>query len=221
DAGLDRLEHKVLSVETDGEGLTVATRVAAAGTDSAMSALYRWTAPADRPGVLRLTLEVRPLGGWDLPLPRVGLRASVPKELDTVSWYGGGPHEAYPDTRAAVRIGRFDSSVDALQTPYLFPQENGSRPDVRWARLTGAGSAAGLRISGPVPFSLAARPWSSEELDAAAHPTDLVRGDRIQLTVDAAQQGIGSASCGPGVLPEYRLLAGPLTFTVDWEAQTG
>ena len=76
-AGLDRLEHKVLSVDADGEGLTVTTRVAAAGSDAAMSAVYRWAVPADRPGALRLTLDV-PGRAWDLPLPRLGLRAAVP-----------------------------------------------------------------------------------------------------------------------------------------------
>ncbi|MEV7422375.1 glycoside hydrolase family 2 TIM barrel-domain containing protein [Streptomyces sp. NPDC091212] len=219
-AGLDRLEHKVLSVGTGDEGLTVTTRVAAAGTDAAMTAVYRWSAPEDRPGTLRLTLEVRPVGSWDLPLPRLGLRAAVPGTLDTVGWFGGGPYEAYPDTRAAARIGRFTARLDDLQTPYLFPQENGSRTDVRWALLTDRAGGAGLRISGPVPFALTARPWTSEDLDAARHPTDLVRRDTVQLTLDAALQGIGSASCGPGVLPEYRLFAGPATFTLDWETVT-
>ncbi|WP_228447506.1 glycoside hydrolase family 2 TIM barrel-domain containing protein [Streptomyces paludis] len=219
-AGLDRLEHRVLSVDTGEEGLTVTTRVAAAGTDAAMSAVYHWSAPEDRPGGgLRLTLEVEPVGVWDLPLPRLGLRAAVPGALDTVSWFGGGPYEAYPDTRSALRIGRFTAGLDQLQTPYLFPQENGSRADVRWVRLTDRTGGPGLLVGGPAPFAFAARPWSSEELDAARHPTDLVRGDLVRLTLDAAQQGIGSASCGPGVLPEYRLFAGPVTFTLDWASE--
>ncbi|MFJ5222943.1 glycoside hydrolase family 2 TIM barrel-domain containing protein [Streptomyces sp. NPDC088400] len=219
-AGLDRLEHKVLSVDTDDEGLTVTTRVAAAGSDAAMSAVYRWTAPAGRPGALRLTLDVRPVGAWDLPLPRLGLRAAVPAGLDTVTWFGAGPGEAYPDTRTAARVGRFTSDVDGLQTPYLFPQENGSRADIRWACLTDRTGTTGLRVSGPERFSLTARRWTSEDLDAAAHPTDLVRRDAIHLNLDAAQQGIGSASCGPGVLPQYRLSAAPATFVVDFEVES-
>ncbi|MFE3828993.1 glycoside hydrolase family 2 TIM barrel-domain containing protein [Streptomyces sp. NPDC059092] len=225
-AGLDRLEHKVLSVEPGDTGLTVTTRVAAAGSDAALSAVYRWSAApsggdggAGGAGRLRLTVEVRPAGVWDVTLPRLGLRAAVPAALSAVSWFGAGPHEAYPDTRAAARVGRFASDVDGLQTPYLFPQENGSRTDVRWVRLGPAGGGTGLRLSGPTPFSFAARPWTSEELDAAAHPTELVRGDLVHLTLDAARQGVGSASCGPGVLPEYRLLAAPTVFTVDWAAE--
>ena len=46
------------------------------------------------------------------------------------------------------------------------------------------------------------RPWTSEALAAAMHPPDLVPDpDWLWVNVDLAQQGLGSASCGPGVLP--------------------
>jgi beta-galactosidase len=34
------------------------------------------------------------------------------------------------------------------------------------------------------------------------------------VNADAAQQGIGTASCGPGVLPQYRLDPRPVTFAL-------
>ena len=139
-----------------------------------------------------------------MPLPRVGVRFAVPAALRRVEWFGRGPGEAYPDTRLAARIGRFAAPVEALQTPYLMPQENGSRADVRWAELTGGG--AGLRLEGRPHFALTVRPWTSEALAAARHPTDLVPDpDRLWVNADHALQGIGTASCGPGVLPPYRL----------------
>jgi beta-galactosidase len=58
------------------------------------------------------------------------------------------------------------------------------------------------------------RPWTSEQLDEARHLIDLVPGDRLWVNLDLAQQGIGSASCGPGVLPAYRLDPAPATFSV-------
>nr|BFF24777.1 hypothetical protein GCM10025732_27420 [Glycomyces mayteni] len=131
-AGLHRLEHKVLGIDAGDGGLAVTTRVAAAGAEIGMGAVYRWTG-AD--GVLWLTVEVNPDGEWDFPLPRLGVRASLPRAYDDVTWFGGGPGEAYADTRDAARVGRFRSTVAGLQTPYVFPQENGSRIDVRWARL--------------------------------------------------------------------------------------
>jgi len=141
------------------------------------------------------------------------LRMSVPAALGNAEWFGLGPGEAYPDSRRAVRVGRFAAAVDEMQTPYVFPQENGNRAQVRWMRLTD-GAGAGLSIAGDPVADITARRWTSEDLDAARHPVDLRPGDRIWLNIDHAQNGLGSASCGPGVLPAYRLHAGPATFTV-------
>jgi beta-galactosidase len=103
--------------------------------------------------------------------------------------------------------------VEELQTPYLYPQENGNRRDVRWATLT-EGGGRGLRVEGEPTIDLTVRPWTTEQLDQARHPTDLVPGDRVWVNLDLAQQGIGSASCGPGVLPAHRLDPGPVSFAV-------
>ena len=72
----------------------------------------------------------------------------------------------------------------------------------------------GRRLEGESTFELTARPWTTEQLDQARHTPDLVAGDRIWVNVDHAQHGIGSASCGPGVLPAYRLDPVPTSFTV-------
>ena len=213
---LDRLEHKTLAVEAGSGELVVATRVAAAGADTAIGAIYRWRADASAPGRLWLTVEVTPHGKWEVPIPRLGLRLAAPQHLDQVEWFGGGPGEAYADTRAAARIGRFRSSVAGLQTPYVFPQENGSRIDVRWATLSGG--AHSLGFLGAPSFALTVRPWTSEDLDAAKHPHDLVERDRLYVNLDAALHGLGSASCGPGVLPDYQLQAQPTAFTVGFDA---
>ncbi|MES4909003.1 hypothetical protein [Streptomyces sp. NPDC000395] len=118
----------------------------------------------------------------------------LPAAPTTLTWYGGGPGEAYPDTCAAARIGRFTARVEELQTPYLFPRENGSRTGVRWAELHGGPAGSSLRVSGPEPFSLAVRPWSAAALDVAGHTTDLRPDGHLYLALDAAQHGIGSAS---------------------------
>ncbi|MEV3939305.1 glycoside hydrolase family 2 TIM barrel-domain containing protein, partial [Glycomyces sp. NPDC049804] len=213
---LDRLEHKTLAVEAGGDELVVATRLAAAGADTAVGAVYRWRANSSAPGRLWVTVEVAPEGEWEAPLPRLGLRLAVPKCLDEVEWFGGGPGEAYADTRAAARVGRFRSTVAALQTPYVFPQENGSRIDVRWATLSGAGRTLGFL--GAPEFAFTVRPWTSEDLDAARHPHELVERGELYVNVDAALHGMGSASCGPGVQAQYQLEARTTVFTVGFEA---
>jgi beta-galactosidase len=208
--GLDRLEHRVDRAAMEDDGLVVHARVAPAGTDLGVAATYRWSAV---PGGLRLVLVVVPEGAWPCPLPRIGLRMAVPAGLRLVEWFGRGPGEAYADTGRAARVGRFAASVEELQTPYLYPQENGNRAGVRWATL-GDGRGNGIRVEGEPTFDLTVRPWTSEQLDRARHPTDLRPDGRIWVNLDLAQQGIGSASCGPGVLPAYRLDPAPAGLTV-------
>ncbi|TQM35894.1 glycoside hydrolase family 2 TIM barrel-domain containing protein [Pseudonocardia cypriaca] len=211
--GLHRLRHRVVDVRDEDGGVVVRTRTAPAALDAGFLSTMRWVPLAG--GGLLLDVSVQPEGEWPAPIPRLGLVCSLPAELDGVTWYGGGPGEAYPDTRRAARIGRFTSSVDALQTPYVMPQENGRRADVRWAELTGGGG--GLRIEAlptgegdPGTFAFTARRWTSADLDAARHPVDLVPRDRVWLTVDLAHRGIGTASCGPDVLPQHELHAAPV-----------
>ena len=118
---------------------------------------------------------MEPDGRWTVPLPRLGLRFALPSGLGNVAWFGGGPGEAYPDSRQAARIGLHRMSVDQMQTPYVFPQENGARIDVRWASLTDS-EGNGLRIEGDTPFLFTARRWTTEQLDAARHTGELTPG---------------------------------------------
>jgi beta-galactosidase len=106
--------------------------------------------------------------------------------------------------------------VDEMQTPYVHPQENGNRTGVRWARIT-APDGTGLEIGGRPTFELAVRRWTSADLAAARHPYELKPSDRVHLNVDLGQNGLGSASCGPGVLPQYQLAADrAYTFEVEF-----
>jgi beta-galactosidase len=215
--GLDRLTHRTLAVDVRDDAVVVQERVAPAATDIGFGVTYRWSAagasPGDGPGALRLDVTVEVQAELPFPLPRMGVLLRVPRDYDRVSWFGRGPGEAYADTGHGTWVSRFSQTVDALQTPYVFPQENGSRADVRWATLTDA-SGAGLRIEGSPTTHLTVRRWSTEQLDAARHTVELVDEGCLFVHLDAAQQGIGTASCGPGVLPDYRLAAAPGTFSV-------
>jgi beta-galactosidase len=201
--GLHRMRHRLDGVDMGDDALAVRTRVAPAAWEVGLRTEYRWTSDGTR---LKLTVSVTPEGDWTVPLPRLGIRFGL-AAADAVRWFGGGPGEAYPDTRSASLLGRWHSTVDELQTPYVRPQENGARADVRWAEL------GGLRIEGDPEFWFTARRWTTEQLDAAAHLTDLVPGDTVWVNLDHGQHGIGSQSCGPGPLPEYFLRAEPAEFS--------
>ncbi|MEU5093499.1 glycoside hydrolase family 2 TIM barrel-domain containing protein [Streptomyces sp. NPDC020996] len=201
--GLHRMRHRLDAVEAGDDALTVRTRVAPAAWEVGLDTVYRWTSDGGR---LRLTVSVTPEGDWTVPLPRLGIRFGL-AHADSVTWHGGGPGEAYPDTRSASRLGRWTSTVDDLQTPYVRPQENGARADVRWAQL------GGLRVEGDPEFSFSARRWTNEQLDAARHLSDLTPGDTVWVNLDHRQHGIGSQSCGPGPLPHYFLRPEPTEFS--------
>ncbi|MGW6353814.1 glycoside hydrolase family 2 TIM barrel-domain containing protein [Streptomyces sp. NPDC055092] len=209
-AGLHRMRHRLDQVTLESGALTVRTRVAPAAWQFALGTEYRWT--ADETGRLTLTVSVTPEGEWTVPLPRLGVRLGLPSSATHARWFGGGPGEAYPDTRAASRLGLWEASVDELQTPYVRPQENGARADVRRAEI------GGLRIDGEPEFWFTARRWTSEHLDAAGHRTDLVAGDTVWVNLDHAQHGIGSQSCGPGPLPQYVHEVAPATFAFTFSA---
>jgi beta-galactosidase len=215
--GLDRLQHRVVDLRADGDAVVLRTRVAPAATDLGVLTTYRWT---DEGGRLVLTVSTEPVGAWSGVLPRVGLLMSGPGDMEVVEWLGFGPGEAYADSRHGVRFGRHRLRIDDLQTPYVHPQENGNRTGVRWARITSPGGP-GLHIGGRPSVELTVRRWTSAELAAARHPYELRPSGNVHINLDLAQNGLGSASCGPGVLPQYQLAADrAYTFTVELTAIT-
>jgi beta-galactosidase len=236
--GLDRLRHRTVSVEAGPDGLTVVVRSAAAAATCGYLTTYRWDSDGES---LRVRVHTEPVGHWpergdqfadtmvdaELPpeeyaeqirrdksrsLARIGLDWELPEDFSHVEWFGTGPGEAYPDSRQAVRVGRFRATVDEMQTPYVRPQENGNRADVRWAAI-GDGAGRGIRVEGGDVFHLAARRWTDRKLDAARHQHELTPDPVVHLHTDHAVQGLGSAAVGPGVLPKHRLELGPARFT--------
>ncbi|MFF3965592.1 glycoside hydrolase family 2 TIM barrel-domain containing protein [Streptomyces griseorubiginosus] len=236
--GLQRLRHRTVSVDESADGLTVVVRSSASAADCGYLTTYRWETDGQR---LRVRVHTKPFGHWpdrddrfpeamvDAGLPpgeraellrrdkapslaRIGLHWELPGEWSQVSWYGAGPGEAYPDSRQAARTGLFHASVDELQTPYVRPQDNGNRADVRWAEIVD-GTGAGLRVEGAELFNLAARRWTDRQLAEARHQTDLKAGPTVHLHTDNVVQGLGSGAVGPGVLPEHRLEVRPADFT--------
>lgn len=197
--GLDRMHHRVDGVFWHPDALEVHTRTAAAASPLALQSRWIWSTDGDD---LRLSLTVTPEGEWDVPLPRLGIRLGLPADVAAATWFGRGPGETYSDSHRSQLIGRYERSIDELQVPYLLPQENGQRSDVRMLELAPFASRA-LRITSDDAFAFTARRWTARQLDAAAHPGDLAPGDTVWVNLDAYQYGLGSASCGPGVLSQY------------------
>ena len=146
-------------------------------------------------------------------LPRIGLVMTLPDSLTQLAWFGRGPHESYADRKIGAKIGRYTGTVAEQYVPYGMPQENGNKSDVRWATLTDE-DGYGLRIAGDALLNLSAHHFSAEDLTHAMHTYELIPRPEITLNVDVAQCGLGNASCGPGVLPQYMLVPQPTRFSV-------
>ena len=154
-----------------------------------------------------------PRGDFPKTLPRIGLEMTIPNTMDRVKWYGRGPGESYVDTKDANRFGVYDKTVDELMTNYVYPQENGNRTDVKWASFTDI-HGMGLFTSVEPAFNVSAHHYSVADFDEAQHTHELKKKDDIFVHLDYQQHGIGSASCGPDVLPEYELNTEPFNFSV-------
>jgi beta-galactosidase/beta-glucuronidase len=176
---------------------------------------YIYTIRAD--GSVHLDVSGSPLGEQPRTLPRIGLELTLPATFDRVDWLGLGPAESYPDSIKAARLGRWSSTVDAMYTPYVFPQEYGQRSACRWLSLT-TPSGLGLHVTASPTIHFSARHYTTETIEKARHPHELKKSDFITLNLDHRQNGLGSASCGPGVLPQYELKPEAFAFGVTLTA---
>lgn len=204
-AGLHWLQHRTDDVRLERLGgdavrIVARTRIAPPVNRHGFECEYTYTIVGN--GKVNLDVVVVPKGEMPSTLPRVGLQLTLPGSMNRVRWSGRGPGESYCDTKQAQRFGLWNAKVDELYTPYIYPQENGNRTDVSWVEFADA-QGFGFRASGLPNFS--AHRFTTEDLDAARHTTDLNPRDFITVSLDYAHQGIGTASCGPGALPQYRL----------------
>ena len=115
-------------------------------------------------------------------LGRVGMKMELPAGYENITYYGRGPEENYIDRNTGSLIGVYDNTVDGMFVPYMKPQENGNRTDVRWVSLTDE-EGDGLLFSADVPMEFGALHYSASELNSKAHPYQLTRSDQILFDV--------------------------------------
>ena len=135
-------------------------------------------------------------------LPRFGLRMFLPKAMDQISYFGYGPYESYIDKRRSSFRSLYTTTVADMHEDYLKPQENGSHYDC--SMVQASDDDCTLQVTGE-SFSFSASPYTQEELTKKKHNFELEKCDSTVLCVDAYQSGIGSNSCGPELLSEYRI----------------
>lgn len=148
-------------------------------------------------------------GSPTLPyIPEVGTILLLPKELDTIEYYGRGPEENHWDRNTASDVGRYTSTVARQWTDYIRPQENGNKTDVRWIALTDR-HGTGLLATGEPLLEVNASHLTPEDLSVGArHDYQLTPRPDVVLRLNHKQMGVGGDdSWGAQTHDQYKLFA--------------
>ncbi|PHN03464.1 glycoside hydrolase family 2 TIM barrel-domain containing protein [Flavilitoribacter nigricans] len=147
-------------------------------------------------------------GNSDLAeLPKFGMHLQMPAGFRQLSWYGRGPHENYSDRNSSAYVDVYRGTVQEQYTPYVFPQENGNKTDVRWLQLTDE-AGRGFLIRGAQPLSMNVHHYAVDDFDeGVTHPYLIPWKDITEVDIDLRQMGVGGDnSWGLPVHQEYKLL---------------
>ena len=201
-AGLSSVSQRVTSIEPGKNGCEVAIALTNAQGQSIGEGTLTYA--FDRKGVLTVHTTFTPDTTVVKSLPRVGLTFGMPAgNCRRVTYLGRGDMETYVD-RLAGKIAVYETSPDAMFHCYVVPQATGNRTDTRWATF-GSEAGNGWKVTADAPFQFSATPYTDACIDAATHVNELHADGTVTVHLDAAQTGVGTATCGPGVLPAYWL----------------
>lgn len=196
--------------EQNLEGLTVRINSKLATGNSPYRNVYRIYPN----GTVEVSAEFTK-GSNELPeLPRFGMHLQMPAGFNRVEWYGRGPHENYMDRNSSAYVDVYRGLVQDQYTPYVFPQENGYKTDVRWMRLTN-GQGRGFLIRGAQPLGMSVHHYAIDDFHSGiTHPHLIPWKDITEFNIDLAQRGVGGDnSWGAPVHDEYRLLSNEYRYT--------
>lgn len=165
-------------------------------------------------GRVQLTLSGKPYGGLRDMIPKIGLALGVPRRLDRVEYFGRGPGENYPDSKAASIIDRYRSSAADMFEHYPKPQDNGNRMDVLWAALRD-NRGSGLRVDAGQGIHFSIWPYSAQQIATTRHDNELREDDYWTVNLDHRMSGLGSNSWGSEVLDSYRVYWEEFSYSVE------
>jgi beta-galactosidase len=124
-------------------------------------------------------------------IPKIGLQMGINRNYDQIEYFGRGPLENYIDRRYSADVGIYNQNIYDFMEPYVVPQENGNRTDVRWMYLHNQQSKDGLLIVADSLLSMSAWPYTEENIQNAKHTNKLKDAGFITLNIDLIQMGVG------------------------------
>lgn len=150
---------------------------------------------------------------------RIGMQMVLPKQFENFAYYGRGPWENYADRKESAMIDLFQSTVSEQYFPYSVPQATGNHADTRWASLRD-NNGIGIAAYGTPTFETTALHFSNDSL-ARKSSANLTPQEDVFWNIDLIQSGLGGASCGPGVRPNYIIGVKNYNFTIRLKPLVG
>ncbi|MBG7631595.1 MAG: beta-galactosidase, partial [Bacteroidetes bacterium] len=146
-------------------------------------------------GEILVTNELKNLTKSLPHLPRFGNNFIINNDYQVVEWFGRGPFENYIDRNTAALVGIYKSSVEDLYFPYIRPQENGYKTDVRWVSFKNT-SGQGIKIEGAQLLGFSTHHQYNDDFDTGKskqqrHTTDIKKRDFVNINIDYGQSGVG------------------------------
>ena len=212
-SGYDKIKRKVISIDKkyidDAYQLFVIEKHSSDSVNIDVNIIYTIYPKGD------LHVETETIIPKGLPVvPKIGLTLKLDNKYSKLRWYGRGPHESYSDRKHSAFIGEYSGSVKEQYYPYIRPQENGNKSDVKWASI-GDVSGAGLIIYGVPLFNLSAHQYSLENLTKATHTYMIKDNGPVTVNMDHKVMGLGGDdSWNPRTHKEY--LIGPGTYNYSF-----
>jgi beta-galactosidase len=211
DAG--KAEPTTVTVAREGEAYKIVAEKSLLNGDAKLTQTYT----VDGSGTIAVANSFEKIKGEYPMMPKFGAGFVVPKQYSNLTYYGRGPWENYIDRSYSANVGLYKSTVDEQFFPYVRPQENGNKTDVRWLALTDK-KGKGLKITGKLPMEFSALFYSINDLDPEQnrkqyHSGELTKRNEIYLNVNCRQMGVGGInSWGALPLEQYRLKYGSYRY---------
>ena len=139
-------------------------------------------------------------------LRRLGLQLMLKPAFEQLRWYGRGPMENYQDRKDCAFLGVYENTVTGMAEHYVRTQTMGERTDTRWIAFT-ADNGRTVTFTAEGTFDFSALHFKDLDLYRVkyGHDLDKVRRSEVVLNLDCRMAGVGNASCGPDLLPQYRI----------------
>ena len=216
----DRSEKHKISMKKSGNHIEFGLSVELPDEKGIKVADYRILYEISSKGEVKLNCEINISEDSKVEMPRFGVNMLMPREFDHIEWYGRGPHESYWDRKSSAFVDLYSGSVADQYWPYLRPQENGNKTDVRWLKITNE-EGRGILFKGTQLLSVSAHHNIMEDFESPErtdglqvegkkvvnrHTIDVMPRDLTSVNIDYKQMGVGGDnSWGALTHPQYRL----------------